>query len=87
MASVLRKDILHVAGETGEDSPSSTKGNNHNKRTSSPKKCMEMMERQNMRERGLMRGGDVALEGRVGIRPAAEEELENGLDSLKHRED
>jgi hypothetical protein len=76
MASVLRKDILHVAGETGEDSPSSTKGNNHNKRTSSPKKCMEMMERQKMRERELMRGGDVALErgegseGRVGIRPA-----------------
>ena len=81
MASVLRKDILHVAGETGEDSPQKVGGAGG--RTSSPRKSMEMMERQKMREKGLMdsAGGDItnaAVDdvGRVGIRPANKEELE-----------
>ena len=83
MASVLRKDILHVAGETGEDSPQKVGGTGG--RTSSPRKSMEMMERQRMRERGLFdhgaAAGDIASAavdgvGRVGIRPAKKEELE-----------
>lgn len=73
MASVLRKDMLHVVGDNGDDSNVGSGG-----RTESPKKSMERMERQRMRERGLDCGGDIPAVGRVGIRPAAEEELENG---------
>jgi hypothetical protein len=70
MASVLRKDILHVVGENGEDPKIGSGG-----RTESPKKSMERMEQQRTRKRELNGSGDIAAVGlgRVGIRPASNE--------------
>eukprot|EP00956_Cyclotella_meneghiniana_P044154 scaffold303781_cov96-Cyclotella_meneghiniana.AAC.6 len=75
MASILRKDMLHVAGENSDNSNQP----GGSLRTSSPRKSIEMMEQQKMI--GIVNKADE--NGRVGILPSAvtvRSELEKRVD-------